>query len=103
MKHKNEDISRLDGDIYQLADGTYVGMGDIIGVSPLVTTDSKHIYLYYLHCGEFNYETHIDLSYDHNIDYDDNQEKLHNTADKYRKEFIEVWKHWRRENARRIS
>ena len=83
MKHTNESIDRLDGDIYEMFNGTMIDMSRIVSVSDLDEKLYPSEWHYYI-----NNSVEISLYGPRGC-----QESLH-------KQFIEVWKHWKRENER---
>lgn len=107
MKNTNESIDRLDGDIYENVNGQFIDMQSIVSVGEIITNADRFGTPYPVYCRlmekpimvwvEKFFETDSKNSngvvfrrFDH-----EKQEKL---AEQKRLEFIEVWKHWKREN-----
>lgn len=109
MKHQNESISRLDGDIYETHSGQFIDMRSIISVGDIDNEADRLGVAYPVYCRLLEkpliiwcYEYFFTSEHkEGNITYRKvNFEKMKEFAEERRLEFIEVWKHWKRKNGK---
>lgn len=111
MKHNNESISRLDGDIYELCTGQFIDMRSIISVGNIEKDADRYgtafivhcrllenpIYVWYDDITEVKTEQHFDKSITQYLEID--RKKTYEFVEERRLEFVEVWKHWKQKSA----
>lgn len=107
MKHKNEDISRLDGDFYEGICGHVFYMPHISAVGPPLYPDRNQVaYSLFTSYGIIEIRFYSSGNHDIYLKEEGKQGYLHSPeyvkdicdlSECYRQQFIEVWKHWKRE------